>query len=150
MWHPANSSENSFTKEGKLASLRVTALSIIAKLISWYLPSSFFLTKNQAFRYSFSKSSKTSLSKRFYIIFITSRTNAWGSGKFGACHILCGIIFKITKGKTFSWNRLHLSYLKEITSSWLSIISLNNTFSLGKSISFILRLASLFEVSRVS
>ena len=68
--------ENSFIEGGKLASLQVIALSIVAELMSQYLPSSFFLIKNQAFQYNPSKSSKTSLSRQSCTIFITSETNA--------------------------------------------------------------------------
>ena len=149
MWYPANSSKNLFTKEGKLASLQIIALSIVAKLISQYLPSFFFLTKNQVFRYNPFKSSKTSLSKQSYTIFITSKTNAQGNRKFGACYALCKIVFKITKKEISSWNHSHSSHSKEITSSQLSIILSNNTLFFGRSISPISRLASLFEVSRV-
>ena len=113
------------------------------------MPGFFFLIRNQAFRYGPSKSSKTPLSRRSCTIFITSETNAWGNRKFGACHILCGIVFKTTREEISSWNRLHLGYLKEITLSRLSIISLNNTLFFGRSISPTSRLASLFEISRV-
>ena len=113
------------------------------------MPDSFFLTKNQAFQYDPSKSFKTSLLKRSCIIFITFRINAWGSGKFGAYYALCGIVFKTTRGETSSWNRLHLGYLKEITSFRLSIILSNNTFSFGRSISPTSKLTSLSEVNRV-
>tara|TARA_R110002060_G_scaffold52609_4_gene63414 strand:- start:644 stop:1045 length:402 start_codon:yes stop_codon:yes gene_type:complete len=132
-----------------LASLQIIALSIVAKLISRYLPSSFFLTKNQAFQYNPFESFKTPLSRQSYTIFITSKINAQGSGKFGACHALYGIVFKIIRKKTSSWNRPHLGYLKEITPSRLSIISLNNILSFGRSISLTSRLASLSEVNQI-
>ena len=100
MWYLANSLENSFIEKSKLASLQVTALSIVTELINRYLLGSFFLIKNQVFRYNPFKSSKTLLLKQSYIIFITSKTNAQDSKKFGACYALCEIIFKIIEEKT--------------------------------------------------
>ena len=75
MRYPANSLKNSSTKGSKLMSFQVIALSIIAELISWYLPD-FFLIRNQAFRYNPFKSFKTPLLKQSCTIFITSKTNA--------------------------------------------------------------------------
>tara|TARA_R110002060_G_scaffold1595_12_gene3099 strand:+ start:602 stop:811 length:210 start_codon:yes stop_codon:yes gene_type:complete len=68
--------ENSFIEGGKLASLQVIALSIVAELMSQYLPGFFFLTRNQAFRYDPFENSKTSLLRQSYTIFITFRINA--------------------------------------------------------------------------
>ena len=73
MWYPTNSSENSSTKGGKLAFLQVTALSIVAELMSQYLPNFFFLIRNQIFRYNPFESFRIPLSKQSCTIFITSK-----------------------------------------------------------------------------
>jgi hypothetical protein len=91
---------------GKLASRLIIAFKCVAKLISLYSLSFFFLTKNHGFLYSPLKYSSTPLLSRSLSIFTTSGSSGFKHGKFAACYALCLMVFIIMGGETSLWIRL--------------------------------------------
>jgi len=71
----------------------------IAKLISLYSLSFFFLIKNYKFLYSPLKYFNTSLLSRFLSIFTTNNNNSFRHRKFTTYYTLYLIVFIIISGK---------------------------------------------------
>ena len=145
---PAKSSENSSALEGKLASFIVTRLISVALLISRYFFPSPFLTKNYEFRYKSWHCSITPLLSLFLSISVTVPKSDLGTGKPGACHILCSIVL-IFYGKVI-FGRILPQYLNfHATAASLRYnISTKIFFSSFVNCFPICIFASLFGISR--